>query len=255
MTITPLSDVEAEAERVVALAEATGATARLLGGVAVARHRHGLVPEALHRQPADIDLVVRRGEDRSLRRALEGAGYTPNQGFNSLRGDRRLLYYDQANERQLDVFVGTFAMSHVLDLSDRLQLDPATLAPADLLLTKLQVVEVNRKDLVDALGLFVAHEIGDERDGDVIGVDRLVEVTSRDWGWYTTFTDNLGKLVSFAADQLSTDEHAVVEGRITGVREVLAQAHKSVGWKARSRVGRRVKWYELPEEVTGRGHG
>src|SRR4030095_8322832 len=108
-----------------------------------------------------------------------------------LRCDRRLLYYDEANGRQLDVFVGAFRMCHTLELDDRLTLDPATLAPADLLLTKLQVVEVNRKDQTDALALLLCHELAAERAGDVIGIDRLAAVTARDWGWFTTVADNL----------------------------------------------------------------
>jgi hypothetical protein len=36
-------------------------------------------------------------------------------------------------------------MCHALDLRDRLALDELTLTPADLLLTKLQVVETNER--------------------------------------------------------------------------------------------------------------
>src|SRR2546425_8754642 len=106
MTAAPVADVEAEAERILALCADAGATVRLLGGVAVALHRHGAVPLALRRTPADIDLVVRRGQDRSMRRALEESGYRGDKMFNSLRGDRRLLYHDEPNGRQLDVFIG-----------------------------------------------------------------------------------------------------------------------------------------------------
>jgi hypothetical protein len=248
----PLADVQDEARRLIGLAEDRTLTVRLIGGAAVAQHRHGEQPVALRRTCADIDVVVRRADQRKLRSLLESGGYVPDQDFNAVHGARRLLYYDRPNGRQLDVFVGEFRMCHQLDLDDRLTLDPATLTPADLLLTKLQVVEVNAKDLTDAASLLLWHEIADERSGDVIGVDRLIAVTSRDWGWFTTFTENLAK-IGEALGALPNAEAAVVSSRAARIEQAVAQAPKSVRWRARSRIGRRTPWYELPEEVGGAG--
>lgn len=249
MTTSPLADVCSEADRVLALADAAGALTRLIGGVAIAKHLHVDLPASLLRTYADIDLVVRRGDDRALRAALETGGYVPNVAFNSLRGDRRLLYYDEANGRQLDVFVGSFSMCHALELDERLTLDPATLSPADLLLTKLQVVEVNRKDQTDALAIVLTHELAEERSGDVIGVDRLAAVTTHDWGWYTTVRGNLVALQGVAGELLEGETRDRAGARIDRIAGSLEDAPKSLGWKARAKVGRHVRWYELPEEV------
>jgi hypothetical protein len=246
----PLADVAEEADRVLTMAARAGATVRLLGGLAIAKHMHTEVPSALRRSYPDIDLAVRRGDDRSLRGALQTGGYVPNAAFNSLRGGRRLLYYDEANGRQVDVFVGAFRMCHTLELDDRLTLDPATLSPADLLLTKLQVVEINRKDQTDALALLLCHELAPEREGDVIGIDRLTAVAARDWGWFTTVADNLVELREVAGEL--PDDGGVrdrARERIDRIARALADAPKSLGWKARAKVGRRVVWYEVPEEV------
>jgi hypothetical protein len=248
-------DIEEEAKRVLRLGAESGATVRLLGGLAVARHRHRPIPPNLQRSFGDIDIVVRRGHDRVLRKALEAGGYVPNRAFNSLRGDRRLMYFDEANARQLDVFIGAFRMCHVLELDDRLRFHPATLSPADLLLTKLQIIEVNAKDLIDALVLLHGHDLGDEGAGDVIGVDRLVDVTSRDWGWYTTITDNLVKVHAAANELLLDGGRDDILLSIEALAAALARAPKSLGWKLRSTVGRRMTWYELPEEVGTKTHG
>jgi len=248
----PLANVQDEALRIVGVAADRGLTVRLIGGTAVARHSHGEQPAALRRTCADIDVVVRRADQRKLRSLLEAGGYEPDQGFNAVHGARRLLYYDRPNGRQLDVFVGEFRMCHQLDLDNRLTLDPVTLTPADLLLTKLQVVEVNAKDLTDAASLMLWHEIGDERSGDVIGIDRLIDVTSRDWGWFITFTENLAK-VEHAVPELPDPEAALVSTAARQIGQALAQAPKSVRWRARARIGRHVPWYELPEEVGGAG--
>ncbi len=72
-----------------------------------------------------------------------------------------MLFYDTENKRQVDVFVGTFSMCHRLDLSGRLGEHAYSLDAADLLLTKLQIHEINRKDLVDAVRLLLTHENAD----------------------------------------------------------------------------------------------
>ncbi len=244
----PLSNIKDEVDRLLERFSASGLTARLIGGGAIAQHRHVDVPEALVRAFGDIDLVIRRGDQGRLSQVMEDEGYTPNQRFNSLHGQWRLLFYDTVNSRQVDVFNGVFQMCHSLDLNQRLGVHSSTLSPADLLLTKLQVVQVNRKDLIDALHLIYTHEVGTEAEGDCIGIDRLVEVTKGDWGWYTTFTDNLARLCPLAEAELSAEQAAVLSARIAAIELALGQAPKSLRWKARAQVGRRISWYELPEE-------
>jgi len=248
----PLADVEAEAARLLERAAEARVLVRLLGGAAVGMHRHGPRPAALDRRYGDIDVVVKKGQDRGLKRLLGELGYVPNRSFNNLHGDRRLLFYDERNARQLDVFIGTFRMCHTLELDDRLEMHPQTLAPADLLLTKLQVVRINAKDMVDARALLLEHQVGSNLIGDAIDLGRLVRVTSRDWGWYTTFTDNLARLMPDVDTVLPPDAAAQIGGRVATIQQALSGAPKSLQWKARAAVGRRVAWYELPEEI-GRG--
>ncbi|HTX82134.1 MAG TPA: hypothetical protein VME44_08150 [Streptosporangiaceae bacterium] len=257
ITRTPVSDITEEARHVLAGCRAHDASARLIGGLAVALHHHTATPPALERTYADIDIVIGRKQGGQAKAALLELGYVPNDRFNALHGDRRLLFYDTANGRQLDVFVGTFSMCHTLDLSGRLSMLPDTLSIADLLLTKLQIVEVNRKDLLDAAQLLRNHQLSreDEAGLDELSLDRLCAVTSADWGWYTTLSDNLAKLTGFAQDTLAEpDHHAIIE-RAKAVEQAIGQAPKTLRWKARARLGRRSPWYELPEEVAGNVHG
>jgi hypothetical protein len=254
---TPLADIAAEARQVLAGCAAQQVSARLIGGLAVAMHRHLPTPRELQRSYADIDIVIPRRGGRGAKAALAGLGYVPNDRFNALRGDRRLLFYDTQNGRQLDVFVGTFAMCHTLELSDRLTLLPDTLSVADLVLTKLQIVEINTKDLVDAAQLLRNHELGrrDEAGQDQLSLDRLCAVTSADWGWYTTVSDNLAKLAAFARDALPEPDALVVADRAQAIQHAIDQPSKSLRWKARARIGRHSPWYELPEEVAGNQNG
>jgi len=43
----------------------------------------------------------------------------------------------------------------------------------------------------------------------------------------------------------------LVGGRVATIQQVLVDAPKSLSWKARAAVGRRIAWYELPEEIGG----
>ena len=84
-----------------------------------------------------------------------------------MNGGRRLVVYDMDNGRQLDVFVGEFEMCHKIPIAQRLNLDPRTVPLAELLLTKLQVVHTNHKDVLDICAILLDHEVGetDERHG------------------------------------------------------------------------------------------
>ncbi len=248
-TNTPLADITAEARRLLEAADRERVTIRLLGGVAIALVARGRIPEPLRRTYGDIDLVTRREDAPRLRALLESLGYTANRRFNSLHGAHRLLYYDEANGRQLDVFVGAFKMCHELDLNGRLQLASETLTPADLLLTKLQIVEINRKDLLDAVTLLHACPVTERAQPGAIDLERLAEVAGKDWGWYTTLTDNLARIPPVVAETLDGEDAARVLQRTEAIRAALERAPKSLGWKMRASIGRRVQWYELPEEV------
>ncbi|MGC4110133.1 MAG: hypothetical protein QM747_06855 [Nocardioides sp.] len=252
--MSPLADVVAEGRRLVE--STTGLPIRLLGGVGVALHDHRPVPAALERGYGDLDVVVPPKSAKQTTAALTAAGYQPNERFNALHGAQRMLFYDTDNKRQVDVFVGVFSMCHRLDLSSRLDQHPYALDAADLLLTKLQIHEINRKDLVDAVRLVLTHENADIAGGgdgrtSSMSLDRLRSVTSSDWGWFTTVTDNLALVRTAAGELLDPPDSELVQGRVDVIDEALRSAPKSMRWKARSVVGRKTPWYELPEEVGG----
>ena len=120
-------------------------------------------------------------------------GYVPDKLFNALHGAKRLNFMDPARDRPLDVLLDRFVMCHTLDLRRRLTLEPLTIPLADLLLTKLQVVKVNEKDLRDMVALFADHAVEGEQ-GDVLDLDRLTSVLGHDWGFEHTVRQNLAHL-------------------------------------------------------------
>ena len=137
-------------------------------------------------------------------------------------------------------------MCHRLDLSGRLGEHTYSLDAADLLLTKLQIHEINRKDLVDAVRLLLTHENADIASGaggrlDAMSLDRLRSVTSTDWGWFTTVTDNLQLVRAAAADLLEPEEASIVETRADAIARVADGPRPSpcAGRRAASSAARR----------------
>ena len=245
----PSADLLAEAHRLHHQAKAADITVRLLGGAAVALSAPAPLPPALQRPYKDLDYVVRRSDAARWRDLLDTNGYTADTQFNTLHGAQRLLHYDQVNQRQIDTFVSSFAMCHSLDLEDHLPADSATLAPADILLTKLQIFEVNDKDLIDTIALLLSHPVTTSGNSG-IDTSRLAKITGSDWGWHTTLTDNLTKVSQrLPTAGLSVEHSELVAQRIEQISNTLATAPKTLKWRARAKVGRRVPWYDLPEEV------
>jgi hypothetical protein len=235
---------------IVAAAAARSIPVRLVGGVAIFLRGSPPARAALGRTYPDVDLVAHKKQSRALRTVLEDAGFEPERVFNATHGARRLLYY-APDGWQVDVFLDTFEMSHTLDLGRRLEAEPETLAAAELLLTKLQVAEVNRKDLSDTAMLLWDHEPARQDGPGLLNLAPVTERCATDWGLYTTLADNLAACHDMLGELVGDETHrARIAGRIGQISQALADAPKSLGWKARARVGRRVRWYEVPEEVT-----
>jgi hypothetical protein len=237
-----------EARRIVAHGAGAGVPVRLCGGLAVRLHADPLHP-AFHREYKDIDLVTPRGRGGEVAGVLEALGYGPDAEFNALNGHRRLRYGDARTGREIDVFVGEFAMCHRIPVSERIDADPTTVPLAELLLTKLQIVELNARDATDAVALLHHHAVADH-DDDALNAPRVAELCAGDWGLWRTVTANLER-VAAATDDLALDaaQRDRVRARIAELHARIEAEPKSRGWRLRARVGERKRWYELPEEV------
>jgi hypothetical protein len=242
------SDIVEEGERLLALAQSDGTALALLGGVAVRIHAPE-VPPSLDRQYKDLDFAIPKGRSSDANRVLRGAGYEPEVVFNAMNGKERMLFHDTEHGRQVDVFVGSFRMCHQIDFGDRLQPGEPTVPLAELLLTKLQIVELNEKDVRDTVLLFHGHELADH-DDDAVNAARVAGLCADDWGLWRTITQNLAKCGEMLADyELPEADRRRVRGRLGSLLQRIEEAPKSRGWKLRAKIGERKRWYELPEEV------
>jgi hypothetical protein len=197
----------------------------------------------------DIDFMALRKQSRDIKKLFAELGYVPRDRFNALQGDKRLIFNDIENGRRVDVFLETFEMCHRFDFKNRLTIDNPTIPLADLLATKLQVVEITEREYRDVMALVRDHDVGDFDKPETINGTYLAGLCRDDWGIYKTFTINIANILNalpkYDLESLSVD---IVQKRLEDIRNRIENAPKSVRWKLRARVGEKVQWYELPEQ-------
>jgi hypothetical protein len=242
-------DVVAEGARLIDRAAAEQVPLRLLGGVGMRLRAPGELAPAFRRTYADLDFVTEKKAARRAADLFRTEGYEPHIAFNALHGGERMLFFDNDHDRQVDVFVGAFSMCHRVPLDGRIEIDPVSIPLAELLLTKLQVVQLNEKDVRDALALLHDHPVADA-DGESVNGARVAELCAADWGLWRTITQNLISCRGFAGTY-DVPDRLILDERLDALLDRIEDEPKSRGWKMRAKIGDRKRWYDLPEEVAG----
>jgi len=179
----------------------------------------------------------------------------PDRRFNDLNGDRQLSFTAPSG-RPIDVMVGRLAMCHRLDFRSSFGSASQVLDPADLLLSKLQIVELNGKDAHDIFHLLSGLRVGRDATRPAIDPDRIGAVLAADWGWWRTVTGNLAKLPDLLSSQPQLAPPYPRFDVLTQAKQLLQIADtvpKGLKWKLRANLGDRVRWYERPERADRRG--
>ena len=155
-----------EARRLIDRAADRGIVLRLLGGLAIQLLTPELPPRT--RDGQDLDFASVRSSRKPLTEMLAEEGYVGDRNFNALYGDKQLYFTHGESGLAIDVMVDRLHMCHTVDFAERATVMPYTLSPTDLLLSKLQIVELNAKDLDDCLRLLVTFPLGDSDDPNLI---------------------------------------------------------------------------------------
>ncbi len=244
------TELAAQARRLIDLATEQGLVLRLLGGLAIQL----LTPElpARTRTGQDLDFGSVRSSRKGLTALLEQQGFVGDRNFNALYGDKQLYFTHGETGLTVDVMVDRIHMCHTVEFAERATELPYTLSPTDLLLSKLQIVELNDKDVDDILRLLVHFPLVSEVGVEGIELWVIEALVGDDWGWFKTISLNLDRISATLADG---PRAAFVGGAhdpiaaVQTLRTTLADAPKSRRWRLRDRVGERKRWYDVPEET------
>jgi hypothetical protein len=225
---------------------------RLIGALAFRTHcqEYGYIQDKLGREFTDFDFASYPRFTREITRVLTELGYSEDKQVTQLFGDRRMLFHDPVFERHIDVFYNVLDFCHPINFVGRLEIEKFTLPLAELLLEKMQIVQINEKDLIDSVMLLREHQIG-EIDLETINGKRIASILGNDWGFWRTVTGNL-KVLNERLDtyeNLSAQDRQVVRERIEQLQERVEAQPKTLRWKARAKIGEKLKWYKSVEEL------
>jgi hypothetical protein len=237
-----------ELHRLVSAAEAKNIQMRAFGGLAIHVHNKKNHPLFL-REFADLDFIVASKQRREFEAFMPDVGYYPDKEVNLLFGNHRQIYHTV--ETKVDIFIGAFEMCHKIPLENRLTVHPVTIPLAELLLSKAQILELNRKDALDITSILLNNETGDDDNGK-INLRIINQLFSQDWGLYKTTSINLQRVEDLVGKEdlaLMQDERELVISRIHEIKDAFYKIQKPLAWQLRDRVGTRVKWYMEVEEV------
>lgn len=252
----PLKDFCAEKDRILAVfakKENSDIVIRLIGALAFRTQctKFGYFQDVLGREFSDIDFASYRKYSGRIIDLLRELGYRENQSVTQLFSDERLLFYDDENNRHVDIFFDRLKFCHTIPLKGRLEIEKLTIPLTELLLEKLQIVRINEKDIIDSIMLLREFPVGKDDDRTIDG-KIVAHLCAKNWGWWRTLTGNLSILREFTDkySQISPKDRQIIHQRICKLKEFIDQKPKSIQWKLRSIIGEKMKWYQDVEEIS-----
>ena len=280
--IVPTEVFIQEAEKLVEEAKKKGATLRIMGGLGIAMHSREFRDFAVKlgrtgagvvkgQEYTDIDFMSYGKQRNKVKEFFAEFGYAKRKATLSSAASNRQIYYHPKGWFYIDVFFDKLLVAnHPIDFKRRLELDYPTITLTDMLLEKIQMWEAfSAKDLKDCMLLLRVHEVKEKGEKESIDASYITKLLSQDWGFWYTATTNLKKIRKFTAEidslgpeigidpkQIKKRDREEIAQRVDTLLNRIDKQPKSFGWKMRSKVGTKKRWYEpveRPETVGGFG--
>ena len=225
---------------------------RVIGALAFHIHcpQFNYIQEETERYFTDIDFMAYVEQKTQIERLFTGMGYLEDPRIKTVPGLRRSIFFTRDHSMHSDVFYDMLDFSHEINFRGRLEIDYPTISLVDLLLEKMQIVQINEKDIIDTIMLLREHDIG-ESDDETVNVDYLAKTCMADWGLWKTVTGNLKKVGQLLDkyDVLTAEDRQIVRDRLVRSEQRIKEEPATLRWRLRSRIGERLKWYRDVDEV------
>ncbi len=239
-------------DKILQEAKRRGIVLRLVGGMAFEVHcpKYRYLFDDFGREFQDIDVVGCLKQVVEIQKLFLELGFEENKNVMRLFGTQRRIFECPGSRLHVDVILDRLRFCHEIDLRKRLEIDYPTVSLADLFLSKMQIVRINEKDLVDIIILLLEHDLG-ETDRETINVNYISRLSSHDWGLWKTVTSNLENTKRLVEKFLKDNPENIknVKSKINAVKNYLQESKKSLRWKLRAKIGERIKWYREVEEA------
>ena len=243
---------ENELKRILKASDEAGVLMRVIGSLAFQMHcpKYGYLQQAMGRAYTDIDFAAYGKQTKAIQELMARLGYVDNQEVFIVSGGTRSIFDRAEIGLHIDIFWEKLDFCHVIRWAGRLEVDAPSIPLAELLLEKMQIVQINEKDIIDTIMLLLEHPLGDS-DKEIINIKRVAELCAAEWGLWRTVTMNLGKVRQLAQtyEQLTAEQKAAIDSQIEKALARIEAEPKPMAWRLRSRVGDRVKWYKEVDEV------
>jgi len=243
---------EKELKTILKASDDAGILLRVIGSLAFQMHcpNFGYLQAAMGRAYTDIDFGAYSHQAKQITELMTGMGYVDNREVYIGSEGERAIFDKPGTGLHVDIFYEKLDFCHAIYWKDRLEVDSPTIPLTELLLEKMQIVQINEKDIIDTIMLLLEHPLGDI-DKETINIKLAAQLCANDWGLWRTTTMNLEKVKQLAQHYTQlTDEH---KSKVTSqVDETLARLNdepKPLAWRLRDRVGDRIKWYKEVDEV------
>ena len=243
---------ENELKRILKASDEAGVILRVIGSLAFQLHcpKYGYLQQAMGRAYTDIDFAAYSKQLKPIQTLMSQLGYADNQEVFIVSGGERSIFDRAEIGLHIDVFWEKLDFCHVIRWTGRLEVDSPSIPLAELLLEKMQIVQINEKDVIDTIMLLLEHPLGDI-DEESINIKRVAALCAADWGLWRTTTMNLNKvrLLAQGYEQLTPEQKNTIEAQVQKALARIEEEPKSMAWRLRARVGDRVKWYKDVDEV------
>jgi len=201
----------------------------------------------------DLDLIAYSKQSKQVNDFLtKKLRFQPNLYVNTLYNNSRSIYHHPDGKYSVDVFYDRLSFSHEVEFANgRLDNIGYTIEPEDIVLEKLQIHDINRKDLVDLFILFLSHEVSDKKEERKIDGSYIAKVLANDWGFWYDANNNLNKILEVIKNERRVEKKYLeqVEERISKLKALIDKEPKTQNWEKRSKKGTSKLWYDEVEEV------
>jgi hypothetical protein len=243
---------ESELRAILKASSDSGVLMRVIGSLAFQMHcpQFGYLQQAMGRAYTDIDFAAYNAQAKQIQGLLTSMGYVENREVYIATEGERAIFDKPGTGLHIDIFYEKLDFCHTIYWKDRLEVDEPTIPLCELLLEKMQIVQINEKDVIDTIMLLLEHPLGDV-DDETINIKRTAMLCANDWGLWRTTTMNLDKVKQLAQGyvQLANEQKIKITSQVNDILARLDSEPKPLAWRLRDRVGDRVKWYKDVDEV------